>query len=65
MNLLRNLPKVDVLLKEDEVKKYIEKLPRKLVVENLRNSINCKRKYFKNGGLFPRFFFERTMFNGV
>lgn len=44
MNLLRNLPKVDVLLNEDEVKKYIEKLPRKLVVENLRRSIDIVRK---------------------
>lgn len=56
MNLLRNLPKVDVLLKEDEVKKYIEKLPRKLVVENIRNSINIVREnILKMGDYSPVF----------
>lgn len=56
MNLLRNLPKVDVLLNEDEVKKYIEKLPRKLVVENLRRSIDIvRKKILKMGDYSPIF----------
>lgn len=56
MNLLRNLPKVDVLLNEDEVKKYIEKLPRKLVVENLRLSIDIvRKKILKMGDYSPIF----------
>ena len=44
MELLRRLPKVDTLLKEEEVQKYLNRLPRDLVVEKLRLSIDIIRK---------------------
>ena len=44
MELLRKLPKVDTLLNKEEVKMYLNRLPRNLVVEKLRLSIDIVRK---------------------
>lgn len=43
MELLSRLPKVDTLLKEEEIQKYLNRLPRDLVVEKLRLSIDIVR----------------------
>lgn len=43
-HLLRNLPKIDELLKEDIINKYLERNSRTLVVDTLRQSID----YYRN-----------------
>ncbi len=42
--LLRNLPKIDELLKEEIVNKYLQSNSRTLVVDSLRQSID----YYRN-----------------
>ena len=42
--LLRQLPKVDILLEEEMVKKHLGKNSRELVVSALRESINYYRQ---------------------
>lgn len=56
MKLLRDLPKVDVLLNEVIVEEYTKKLPRKLIVEKIRSSINIVReRILKMGDNTPVF----------
>ncbi|MBZ4687642.1 MAG: L-seryl-tRNA(Ser) seleniumtransferase [Clostridia bacterium] len=50
-NLLRNLPGVDKILEQKEIKTFLEKLPRSYVVEVIRQILDETRKEILSGNL--------------